>query len=156
VVYAGLFPVWIAFFFIGMFLRTHNRNYNIALPIAITALGLIFQLIEHKYWLEQGSQGLGIKLSSFIFSFGAILLLFSKTCENFYLNHLQRFKLDRIGTISFGIYLIHLYVLVVINKIATMDSWLLSWLLTITASVAVIKLSQKAFPTFSKKFLGFR
>lgn len=155
-VYAGPFPLWIIFFFLGVFLSNKDRNYNIVLPAIMTAIGLILQIIEYHYWMGYGSSALGIKLSSFIFSSGVILLLFSKKAESRFVGNILFRTVNWIGGISFGIYLLHCYLIIVVSKLLPEISWIGNWILVLGLTVIIIWIAKAIFPKFSIKYLGFR
>lgn len=154
--YAGPFPLWILFFFLGVFFSKHNRDYNLTVPIIMIIIGLAASILEQRYWISTGSQAWGIKLSSFIFSAGIIWLFLSKRIENSYNENIFTSIINYIGGISFGIYLLHVYIIAAYSKIITYDNWLLNWIAVISLSILVIWITKKIMPSFSKKYLGFR
>lgn len=131
IIYAGPSPVWIVFFMMGVYFSTHNRDYRIVGPLLLIAVGMALQIIEHKYWLSQGQAALGIKLSSFIFSAGAVWLLFCKKIENSYSDSFGFKTVNWIGGMSFGIYLIHCFVILAINHIMPTSGWIATWILVV-------------------------
>ena len=60
-----------------------------------------------------------------------------------------------IGVNSFGIYLVHMLVLIFIRRI-TYVSWIEDWVLAIIYSMALIKFSKLIVPNISNRFLGFK
>ena len=59
-----------------------------------------------------------------------------------------------LGVNSFGIYLVHILVLIPINKLSS-NYWIENWILAIICSMALITISKRIFPTLSIKYLGF-
>lgn len=155
-VYAAPFPLWILFFFLGVYFSEHKRDYNIAAPLALTVVGLLLQIIEYKLWLDNGKVALGIKLSSFVFSAGVIWLFFSSKLENGYRESMVMKFVNWIGGISFGVYLLHCYVIIAINKLLPQIGWLEKWTLVLCVTILLIWVAKALFPRFSVKYLGFR
>lgn len=159
IVYAGPFPLWILFFFIGMYLSSRSRDYGITFPTLLAVAGMILQFLEFAFWAKQGQSALGIKLSSFIFSLGVILLVFSRRTELSYRENFITRSFVYIGGISFGIYLIHCFNILIVSKLPPpipTASWFLSWAMVLAMSVAIIWLTKLICPRFAKKYLGFR
>lgn len=155
-IYAGPFPLWIVFFFMGVFFSNCKRDYGIFLPIIVTIVGLVSQIVEYDYWLEMGKVALGIKLSSFIFSFGVIWLLFSEKMETMYTDNLIIRCVNWIGSISFGVYLLHCYLIIVANRLFPGIGWIEKWTLVLSMTILLIWIARSIFPKFSVKYLGFR
>ncbi len=154
---AGPFPVWIVFFVLGGVIRCNPIKYSLFASVIIIILALIAQFFEAQHLNILGSGGgFGIKLSSFIFSFGLILLLFSEKLERKYNSSLWLNKwIEKLGNLSFGIYLIHCYVIIVVERIIPSNYWLLDFLLVLTLTSLIILISKKLLPTVSKRYLGF-
>ena len=110
-VYAGGFPLWIIFFFMGIRFSDHSRAFDLKYPIIVIAAGLALQIIECNWLFSIDGRGLGIKLSSFVFSAGVVWLAFSERLENSYAETRFTAAINYIGRISFGIYLLHVYVI---------------------------------------------
>lgn len=156
IAYAGPFPVWIIFFFMGIFLSNRNRDYGLLLPAAVCAAGFLLQIYEYRFWLDKGIFALGIKTSSFIFSIGVVWLLFSKNVEQVYTENFIVKSISWIGGISFGIYLLHCYIIICINKIMPDIAWAMRWVLVLSVTILVIWVVKNTFPKISEKYLGFR
>lgn len=155
-IYAGPFPLWIVFFFMGVYFSNRKRDYGILLPAIITGVGLVLQIIEYSFWFEMGKIALGIKLSSFIFSFGVIWLLFSKKIETKYADNLIMRCVNWIGGISFGVYLLHCYLIIIANSLFPGIGWIEKWTLVLSMTILLIWVARSIFPKFSVKYLGFR
>ena len=117
ITYAGPFPVWILFFFTGMFLSSRSRNYGIAGPMLLIVGGMVMQMLEFSYWARLGHPSMGINLSAFVFSFGVILLVFARRAELTFRENRITKVFCYIGGISFGIYLIHCFNIQIIRKL---------------------------------------
>lgn len=154
--YAGLLPCWLMFFVIGVLVgRNPERQYPIVLPITITLIGISLSVIESNYLIAHFGKGVGIKPSSFIYSAGMILLLFSRKTENLLTHAGFLYQcLIWIGSLSFGIYLIHCYFISFCVSRLPIDSWLLQWFIALFLTVVFILILRKLFPTKYHKYLG--
>ncbi len=156
IIYAGPFPLWIVFFFMGIYFSRHSRNYRMIWPLIVIIIGFVLQILEYKYWLDRGQVALGIKLSSFIFSFGVMWLLFSRKVESKYTDNILIKSINWIGGISFGIYLLHCYMIMVTDRLFPGISWAFKWLFVLSLTILIIWISKLIFPKISNKYLGFR
>ena len=156
ILYAGPLPCWLMFFVLGVMIgHKPERNYSIILPIVISILGFILSVIESDYLLDHYGKGVGIKPSSFIYSAGMIFLMFSNKVENLIrrTGAIYRFIIW-IGSLSFGIYLVHCYFISFFVKRLPIDSWLLQWSLALFLTVVFILILRKLLPTKYHKYLG--
>ena len=156
ILYAGPLPCWLMFFVLGVMIgHKPERNYSIILPIAITILGFVLSVIESEYLLALYGKGVGIKPSSFIYSAGMIFLMFSNKVENLIrrTGAIYRFIIW-IGSLSFGIYLVHCYFISFFVKRLPVDSWLLKWSIALFLTVVFILILRKLLPTKYHKYLG--
>ena len=156
ILYAGPLPCWLMFFVLGVMIgHKPERNYSIILPMVIAILGFILSVIETDYLLDHYGKGVGIKPSSFIYSAGMIFLMFSNKVENLIrrTGAIYRFMIW-IGSLSFGIYLIHCYFISFFVKRLPIDSWLLQWSLALFLTVVFILILRKLLPTKYHKYLG--
>ena len=156
ILYAGPLPCWLMFFVLGVMIgHKPERNYSIILPMVITILGFILSVIETDYLLDHYGKGVGIKPSSFIYSAGMVFLMFSSKLENLIrrTGAFYRFMIW-IGSLSFGIYLIHCYFISFFVKRLPIDCWLLQWSLALFLTVVFILILRKLLPTKYHKYLG--
>ena len=156
ILYAGPLPCWLMFFVLGVMIgHKPERNYSIILPMVIAILGFILSVIETDYLLDHYGKGVGIKPSSFIYSAGMIFLMFSNKVENLIrrTGAIYRFIIW-IGSLSFGIYLIHCYFISFCVRRLPIDSWLLQWSLALFLTVVFILILRKLLPTKYHKYLG--
>ena len=156
ILYAGPLPCWLMFFVLGVMIgHKPERNYSIILPMVIAILGFILSVIETDYLLDHYGKGVGIKPSSFIYSAGMIFLMFSNKVENLIrrTGAIYRFIIW-IGSLSFGIYLVHCYFISFFVKRLPIDSWLLQWSLALFLTVVFILILRKLLPTKYHKYLG--
>ena len=156
IVYAGPFPIWIVFFVMGGILRRVSRNYKLTVPLCLFLISFVLQYFEGLYISKLGGSGVGMKLSSFIYSAAFILIIFSKKLETKY-NPYKRLNniIEKIGNISFGIYLIHCYFIILFNKVIPYHYWVTDFLLVLLFTSIPILIARRIAPSFSKKYLGF-
>lgn len=165
IVYGGPFPVWIAFFVLGIFMGGRGQpSISNKLLFSLTIVGLLISIAEtylHIY-ISGSFQGLGIKLGAFIYSFTVILFLFSMQ-TNKSLNSLVWRFMVYLGRISFGVYLTHIFFLSylvrpVVNRLAINNYFvdqLLLISLTMMCCVGFITIVRKINKTLALKYLGF-
>ena len=156
ILYAGPLPCWLMFFVLGVMIgHKPERNYSIILPMFIAILGFILSVIGTDYLLDHYGKGVGIKPSSFIYSAGMIFLMFSNKVENLIrrTGAIYRFIIW-IGSLSFGIYLVHCYFISFFVKRLPIDSWLLQWSLALFLTIVFILILRKLLPTKYHKYLG--
>lgn len=156
ILYAGFFPLWIAFYALGVTLRERERKYDIKWLIFLSLLALLLQLFESYYLDRIGGVGFGIKPSSFLFSYIVILLLFSKKAEGSYTASSIVYRIITwIGELSFGIYLTH-YLLIrfVIEWLSLKYTWITDWLLTLCFSILIVIVMKKILPERYHKYIG--
>lgn len=155
--YAGLFPLWTVFFAYGVYLGKQNqRNHKLYPYVIMTLCGLVLSYLESKYYISIGSGGVGIKPSSFLYSFGIIAIAFSSKLENLLQGKTSVERmLNYIGRISFGIYLIHCYFILIFrenlpNQWNAMP-WILKLLLVLLLSIVIIQIFRKVSKKHSAK-----
>lgn len=156
--YAGPCLVWIMFFCQGILMGKTKRDYTISILLLLLVLSLILQLIESYYLYAIRGDGFGIKASAFLYSFIVILILFAKKSQAFYESNNNKFLsfIEYIGKISFGIYLIHMYVIRLVNKFIGFENWGIKWFLALVLSMAIIYGVKQILPDkFASKYLGF-
>ena len=149
----GVSILWIGFFYIGIYLsKSTNREYSLLFAVLLVC-GYFLNNIEVDFWAGLNRKCHDYRLSSFLYSFGVILVLFSKKIENLYhkKQHILKYAISYIGKISFGIYLVH-YLLTFYMPFKT---WIANWVTILAVSILIILISKRLFPVFSKKYLGF-
>lgn len=155
IVYAGPFPVWIVFFMIGVYYSLSDKSPSLKLSLTLVFFGLVLSYAE-TYWLNTTfGGGYGIKLSAFIYSIGAVCLSLSPKIKELYKSNIATNLIANIGRISFGIYLIHIFVISAVRNIMHIYSWSLLWLTTILISCAIILIAKQVLPEKFNYYLGF-
>ena len=134
--------IWIGYFSLGIYLRGSAREYNCSYAVILILCGILSSIFEEKIWI-----------STFLYSCGMILILFSKKTEDLYIRHKTFLGniIKEIGSISFGIYLIHLQIV----RYTPTENWAVKCFSTLLISSLFILLIKKILPKFSKKYLGF-
>ncbi len=155
IVYAGPFTTWFVFFMIGVYYATSPINYTLKQSMALIVIGLILECIETYYLNINYGGGYGIKLSAFIYSIGVVMLILSPKVRNVYKSNKLTSIIAYIGKISFGIYLIHCFVIKVVNFVLPIKVWVISWLMVIIITSIVIMTSRKFIPQKINRYLGF-
>lgn len=110
IIYGGNFLTWIMFFLLGLYIGAGN---NIKISNAILLINIVFFYLLscfETYWLVElfnkpKDAVTAIKFSSFIYSFSLIIYLFQNK------DILYSKVLKKLGVNSFGIYLIHMFML---------------------------------------------
>lgn len=156
ILYAGPLPCWLMFFVLGVMIgHKPARTYSIFLPVVVAILGYALSVMESNYLLDHYGKGVGIKPSSFIYSAGMVFLMFSNKMENLFSRTgiIYRFIIW-IGSLSFGIYLIHCYFVSFFVKRLPIDSWLMEWAFSIFLTVVFILILQKLLPSKFHKYFG--
>ncbi len=156
-IYAAPFPVYGFFFVLGVWLSRQPRNYRLLPLISGTVAALVLSVAEA--WWQYGFHGggLGLKMSTHLYSTFLILLLFSRRLQNAYTGQSFIARIVRkIGEVSFGVYLIHCYFIAVLIKLWPSGNWFLTWLIVTGATVTVILAVRRIAPNFAERWLGFR
>lgn len=154
--YAGPFPVWLAFFVEGIWIgKMKNRDYNIVFWVLLVCLGLTFSYIESKMLLPLHNTGVGIKLSSYIYAFAIIMVLFSSKVESLFRNNGANKIVTYIGSISFGIYLTHIFYIMILRYFINDIGWFILFCCTLLLTIVTIFVTRKIFPSSVLKYIGF-
>lgn len=155
VIYAGPITTWICFFTLGVYLSKTERDYDLKLPVVILILSFIGMVFETGFLMNQSRIGVGIKPSSFVFSFSLLLILFLNKVEMLYMQNRLGTAIEKVGVYSFGIYLTHMYLITAMNIVHFSGNWLLRWVVTVPVLYMSMAISKRMFPVFSHKILGF-
>lgn len=156
IVYAGPFPLWIMFFVTGIYLRNHTVGMKYIYPLVI--LFFLLSVAESFVIMHCLGQvtGLGIKVFAFLFSLCFIIMLFASPLQRYVTAHKDRFivrGIAKVGEISFGIYLIHMLVNMVLNKLCGYHGF--NFIFVLAISILTIVVAGKVFPPSIRKYLGF-
>lgn len=155
IVYAGPFTTWFVFFMLGVFFANKTINSSTKKIITFVIIGLILECFE-TYWLNTNYKGgYGIKLSSFIYSASVILLILSPKMKSLYKPNKITSLVSYVGSISFGIYLIHCFVIMLLKPVFCNTSWGLFWVVVLITTSCVIAGMRTILPSKINKYLGF-
>lgn len=155
IVYAGPFTTWFVFFMTGVYFSIHQPRYNAKQAFAVIILGFILQLIEMYRLNTTYGGGFGIKLSSYIYSIGVVMLILLPQVKEHYRSCLLSRMVAYIGSISFGIYLTHCFAIQLTRSIIGIESWSLMWFITLAITSFGIIVSRKILPERFNRYLGF-
>lgn len=143
--YAGPVYLWIIFFVIGMYIARYPTRKIFIVGIVMAIIGYVLSGVETSYYLQLNDTGVGIKPSSFLFSAGVILVLLSNQVKSLFVNSRFTRIFSYIGEVSFGIYLMHTYVILICGK-AIGGGWALRWIVATIVTFAIILIFQKILP----------
>lgn len=154
--YAGPVYLWVVFFMLGIIMSKYPHKSVLRIGTLILLSGLILQILESNFWLQHYNKGIGIKTSSFIFSIGVIMKLMSiQTQKAFKKSRLTR-CIAWIGEVSFGVYLIHTYCILLLSRFIHTENWAIMWLITLFLSLVIIASMKRYFPSkMCRKYFGF-
>ena len=157
IVYAGPFTTWLVFFYVGVILSKSERTYNIRRYFCLLPVSVIAMMVEAYLLDMNGQNGAGLKPTAYIFSLLMILILFSKQVQELYNeNNTLNQIISYIGRISFGVYLIHCIVLMILSHIINTNVWVVRWFLAATISILIIMISRRFMPERVNKYIGFK
>lgn len=156
ILYAGPFVTWFVFYMLGVYYSEHDRGYSLKGVLYLILIGFVLECVEAYYLNTNYGGGVGIKLSSFIYSYGIILLALSPRVQALYKDNKFTLFIAYIGNISFGLYLTHCYVIMVVKAIYPISSWFLSFCVVTFLTMSLVFLSRKILPHNINKYLGFR
>ena len=143
------------FYFRNVAVKKNNQNV-LPLGLSLSTIGLVLQMCESYYYLGLGGWGLGIKFSSFIFSAGMILCLMSRKNLSIYRRSAVVCGLAWLEKVSFGVYLIHPYVIKALAHSVNHTLWIIEWGQTLFVTLMVIVLFRLILPhRLTFRYLGF-
>ena len=155
IIYAGPFTTWFVFFMLGVYYATSTVKDSVKYSILIGIAGLIFSFVE-TYWQNVNfGEGYGIKFSSYIYSIGVVMFLLTPKMKTRYKSNKLTSLIAYIGSISFGIYLIHCFFIPLVKHVLPVHSWVLSWTIVLMITSLVIMVARKVLPQKVNKYLGF-
>jgi surface polysaccharide O-acyltransferase-like enzyme len=116
IIYAGLFPTWIVFFVYGLYLGSGGKisisNKSLMLIILVSySFSCIESYCVYFQFDQAGNAVTAVKPTSFIYSLFVISFFFKN------IGFINVGVIRRFGEISFGIYLIHMFILPIATKV---------------------------------------
>lgn len=163
-VYAQIFPTWFLFYYVGALMKFGHIKVNPVTALCCTLFGLYLSVLESSYISEilgvpfwAASQ---IKFSSFVYSLSLCFLLMALH------RSIGRTWIVRLGEMSFGIYLLHIPVLKIVNmtvsrvpywsQFANWGGQILQIAITIACCYVLLTIANKVLPTNINRYLGLR
>jgi len=165
IVYAGNFLTWLMFFVLGLYLGSSikikiSNKILIVLILVLYALSCLESYFLINKFHQAADAASGVKPSSFIYSFFLIIFLFKNH------NLIQSTLLKRLGEISFGIYLIHTFLLMVTSQLllklyAPLEDNTIAYQLALIFMVTVscfvcISIFNRTFSSKQSQLIGFK
>lgn len=155
ILYAGPFVTWFVFYMLGVFYSKYDREYSLKSVLWLIIIGFVLECLETYFLNTNYGGGVGIKLSSFIYSCGIILLVLSPKIQALYKDNHFTSSIAYVGKISFGLYLTHCYVIRVVRAICPISSWFISFCVVSILTILLVMLSRKILPQSINKYIGF-
>ena len=146
----GPFFYWMSFYYLGLYI-SQNQDVIICRKMILWAIMVLFtfQLLECYHI------GVGIKVTSWAWACLIIVVLFSNKLREWFKNHENKFTpFAFLGKYSFGIYLSHVYVLIVLNKLPIETYWFVDWLFVTIATFLLVWLMGRILPKQYIKLFG--
>lgn len=147
------------FFFIGIYLARHSRDYSLWIPIAMIITGYLLGIAEMHgvYELHKTTQ-VGQKVSLYLYDAGIILLTMSSKIERLYRENMFTSMVLYIGEISFGVYFTHVYFIFMANYFfpSIRGNWFLFWAFSLITTITFIAIVKRLSPSLSRRYLGYR
>lgn len=153
------FPTYIGYFALGCYLGRTEIRPNCWIVCIITILGLIGAVAETYYWFTYHgtNNGVGLKSSVSFFSFGVILLVFSKRFSDKYKSTKITKWIEWCGVQSMPIYLSHMLIFFIINYMGIQFmTWFINWLLLFSLDVFLVYAIYRGLPQKVLPYLGIR
>lgn len=156
--YETLFPAWFGFYYLGIQVRCglklKNNGYAVAgrlLLSCIEAVGLRAAGFDVGFYTSQITAG------SFLYSV-AVIGCFLKSSEN---SRRGCCLLSKIGDCSYGIFYIHMAVLMIVGRFIKCENWYAYWILrfglTASISYSIVQIAQRVLKNDKKllRYIGF-
>ena len=119
IVYAGIFSTWLVFFVFGLYLGSSatislSNKLLIGLILVFYSISCIESYVLYALFNQVENAVTAVKASSFMYSFVLIAYLFKN------IDFLKSRALKSVGEMSFGIYLIHMFVLMIVSRLLSL------------------------------------
>ena len=160
----GPFIYWMSFYFIGVFYANRIRSYSLIGPFTMLILGACLQL-SSEYVSEIGDRFDGFNItfraffhsiSAWLYEMAAVILLFSQKVESFFNRFANKLSfLSRIGKVSFGVYLCHVYFLEVLIRF-NIENWAFRFIILSCVSIGFMWILDAIIPEKYKSLLGVK
>ena len=163
--YGGPILCFIVYFSLGASMQLDNKKSSVNICLVLFGIGvsLCASCAESYFIMEKTNSlsGSGLKPSAVLFSIFICSLLYSDFCSGKYLsNKITKFFSD-LGRYSYGIYLLHIYFIVLFNKFfknyftgSGLFFWIILTMIVLFISYAILFAVKKFFPKFSRFCMG--
>lgn len=165
--YAGTFFPWGAFFMLGLYYGSMDKSRKTEKQGVVVGLSLVFlflSVVESGFFIDSTSSlnGLGQKSSAFCMDFLVCILVLRKRTRDWF-SQFEKACLFRflcvLGRYSFGIYLIHLFILSIVKRfhfsyLHPSVKWIIVSSISILASFLLLWLCKKILPKTTRILLG--
>lgn len=149
----GPFIYWIMFYYLGakLYNSTESKD-SLKYLIPLSMFLFIAQFFETYY------VGPGIKVTTWLWCYVAIRILFNKSIQRKISNTwpLLIKTLAELGRYSFGVYLAHIYIIIVANKLGLYFPWGISILLVCSLTFAIVRVADYLLPSKIVKYIGLK
>lgn len=156
--YETLFPAWFGFYYLGIQVRCGLKfKYNGYIVIVAWLMSCVEALILRKFGGSIGFCTSQITMGSFLYSGAMLGWILKRAEEGVNSNKL----LAKVGDCSYGIFYIHMAILMVVGKFINCDNWYSYWILrfvvTSVISFGIVYISQILLKKYNKllKYFGF-
>lgn len=147
----GPFVYWMMFYYQGINISTNHPKFCVNHLCTVAIVAFVGQLIESYY------TGPGIKATTWIWSYFGVYILYSNKIIEIYSRFRKYFRpLVIMGQYSFGIYLVHVYILIIVEKIASDCLWPIRLIIVITLTLLCVWAADKILPYKIVKYLGLK
>lgn len=158
---AIFFPMWIFYYVIGMIIGNKKNTINLSLKSAIIMypIGIVLQIMEGQIWNYFNNYNMAttqIKLSNFITNIGVIFIISNLVNNEFNINKKFYNILITIGDYSFGIYLTHMILVSIINKVSSSIIYIPTTISILLIEYFGISLCYKLFNNKILKVIGLK
>lgn len=152
----GPFPVWLVFFVAGVYLgNMKERIYRLWPWFIVFVIGLFLSFLETKWLYPLHHVGYGIKPSSHVYSLAVIMVLFSEKIQKMFTSYNLFFRVFVwLGRISFGVYLIHCFFIIVLGCLPFHLDWFSQTFVVLALSSCFIYAVQRVMPLVARR-VGF-
>ncbi len=156
--YETFFPAWFIFYYLGIHVRCGMKlKSNGIMVIAALLLSVLEAFGLRMTGMSIGFYTSQITIGSFLYSFAVIGWIFGKAEQRW-----RKLRiLSKVGDCSYGIFYIHMLVLMVAGRLANYQNWFAYWgfrfVLTALLSFGIVYASQQLLKNKKVwlKFIGF-
>lgn len=153
------FPFMLCYYALGGHLRGKSMLARFNVILTITIVFFLLTYFEHIYLIDKYRYFSAVRPVNRIFCFAAVILLFSEPAKRAFCK-VRDSAFVRVavylGKISFGVYLIHIYVIKAVDLMfpAIADCWSLSWIAVVAMTAMIIRMISRLLPKKIQSVLG--